>query len=421
MRGGQGESHTGNEIAYVLLGLIVCVTIYFAWKRVGPPIEAFSLRLESAMLAPVALLPDIPPLKFSHETVVSIRQRMIEMSEHPADLNLTVMDRSWHYVSHFYVLLIIPVMLYFTLRLYRLEKVVRTYRTKYSMESLLGTMSRIFPTQRSAVVSRYWDRPADKGRWASPMHPYVFAVSRGLIVDREARKALTLKDIRVENGHPIKPADYDPRRYEIDKKKALQVFASQLELGRLRPRKNLWAYPFPLRVLSAIFIAKGLGGKGDRSDEWLKKAAANFSVSKNGTPSLSVFDEADISDYLKKMSSVPDVRNVLNSHAYLMPTMMSLLLFARRRGVLIGADFLWLRPMDTTLWRSLNQTGNTVAWVEAAGVMAHWQAEMAAAQYAKKPTPLIDPAVDQAVVGLEILLKGEEEGWLFDLEKNKRG
>jgi len=195
----------------------------------------------------------------------------------------------------------------------------------------------------------------------------------------------------------------------------------QLEPGRLKPRKKLWIYPFPVRLLSAIFIAKGLGGKGDRSQEWLEKASSNFSVSEKGVPSMTVFDDDEISNYLKSALKFPDVKNVLDSHAYLMPTMMALLLFGRRRGVLIGADFLWIRPMDTTLWRTLNQTGNTVAWVEAAGVMAHWQAEMAAGQYAKKPTPLIDPCVEQALVGLDLLLTNEEEEWLFDVSKNKRG
>lgn len=410
--GGRDSDHTGTEISLLILGLLTCGYIYFFWKRVGPPTEAFSLQMAHWFLYPFTWVP--------YTSIQGFDAKIQEVAKDPESLTLGLVFYVWGYVGRFWGALLIPLMGFMAFDLYRKEKIVRQYRHKYSMETMLETVSGIFPTQLGALKSRFWEKNADTGRWASPMNPYVWAVSKGLILDlQNNRTPLKLKDIRVENGLPKKPSDYDPRRYELDRDAAQKAFAMQIEAGPLKPRRNLWEYPFPIRLISAIFIAKGLGD--GRCDEWLEKAARLYSVTPKGEPVLPVFDDDDIKKFLMKSVETVDVKKVLDSHAYLVPTLMSLLLFARTRGVIVSPDFIWLRPMDTVIWRALNQTGNTVAWIEASGAMAHWQAEKALALYSKKPSPILEPCVEQAINGLDILLKTKSEGWLFDVTKEKRG
>ncbi len=421
MRGSNPSAdQSGNELAWILLIITFSVIGYFFWKRIGPPVESASLEVASLFLWPVYFFHWLTFLPPTWTSVPEAIPKISELSSHPDRLSLPLVFFVWNYVGKFYAVLFLPFMMAATWKLSKDEKVVRKFRNKYTAEKLLGTMAEIFPTQTNALKTRMWTRKDDTGRWAAPMNPYVWAVSKGIIKDVTTNRPLKISDIRVERGHPIKPADYEAKNYDIDAEKAKEVFASQLSPGKLVPRKNLWLYPFPIRLLMAIFIAKGLGGKGDRSQEWLDKASRMYSVSADGIPSLSPFDQAAIEDFLKGAVKHPDVKRILETHAHLVPTMMSLLLFARQRGVLVCPEFLWFRGMDTVIWRALNQTGNTVAWVEASGAMAHWQAEIAVSQYAKKPVALHEPRVEKAVEGLRYSLMSEEEGWLYDISKDKR-
>ena len=68
--------------------------------------------------------------------------------------------------------------------------------------------------------------------------------------------------------------------------------------------------------------------------------------------------------------------NVANQHAWKVTAFQAMIHYARKdRSVLSSASFLWLKYVDRLLWYTLNNTGNTVAMVEAAGVHAHYKAE----------------------------------------------
>lgn len=71
------------------------------------------------------------------------------------------------------------------------------------------------------------------------------------------------------------------------------------------------------------------------------------------------------------------MKNVAIHAAYVNPFMMALLEYARTRGVLSTAYFGWIKAFDRTLWYALNQTGRTVASIEAVGALSHHAAEVA--------------------------------------------
>ena len=107
--------------------------------------------------------------------------------------------------------------------------------------------------------------------------------------------------------------------------------------------------------------------------------------------------------------TIKAVRLNMAAHGYLYPWMVDLLQRTGKRGVLITADFIWLRPIHRTLFYTLNNVGrnnvkNATGLVEGAGGIAHFMVEETLGHAA------LTPEVEEAVKGLE---KGLiDEGWL---------
>ena len=410
---GGGESHHSNEVGFLILALLLGGMGYMFWSRIGGQVESVSIAVARWFLFPFLWVPDTK--------ILQVFDVLPRFSANPSRLSIPTTLEIWSYVCRFWSAVLIPVMGWMFFDLYKREKIVRKFRRTHGMESLLEDMSKIFPTQQAALKSRYWEKDSVSGRWSSPVHPYIWAVGKKCIRDLDADGHIDLKSLRIENGFPLKPSSYDPRRYALDRDNALMAFSGQLDLvPSPSPRRDLVSYPFPVRLLVCVFMMKGVGGKGDESMALLDKAATLFEVRKN-EPVLPAFDEEKINKAIGELAKHPDVKNVLDTHAFMVPTMIGLLQFARRKGVLVSPNFIWLRPMHTVLWRALNQVGNTVAWIESAGAMAHFQAEEALAIVRGKPSPIFEPKVEEAVRGLELFLMDENENWISDPSRNKRG
>ncbi len=70
---------------------------------------------------------------------------------------------------------------------------------------------------------------------------------------------------------------------------------------------------------------------------------------------------------------------VADRHAWKCTAFIAMIKAAREEcGVLASPSFSWLKRVDRTLWYALNNTGDTVAPVEVAGVYAHYRAEVEA-------------------------------------------
>lgn len=106
-----------------------------------------------------------------------------------------------------------------------------------------------------------------------------------------------------------------------------------------------------------------------------------------------------VDELCKKHEGSPAIQKIVQSHAYILTVMASLLIAARDDGVQASADFLWLKTRDRRLWYMLNTVGRQTPFVEIAGPFAHWLAER---ELGRK---LVVPMVDEATNALELALK----------------
>ena len=112
---------------------------------------------------------------------------------------------------------------------------------------------------------------------------------------------------------------------------------------------------------------------------------------------------------------VEEIAHEISRHAFANPIMFHMLEKARERGIVVVSDFIWLRPVDRTLYYTLNNAGrhnqkNATGFVEGIGPVAHWQVEEACGR------ALVVPDVREAVEGLESALY--EEGWVCRSRRN---
>lgn len=100
------------------------------------------------------------------------------------------------------------------------------------------------------------------------------------------------------------------------------------------------------------------------------------------------------------------VQDVVVRHAYINTLMSALLQLARSKGKMWTDLFWWLKPLDRTLWWSLDQEGGDCAWSESGGVRAHLLAEI------DTNLAIQTPYVATAVIGYKKFMK--KEGWLYE-------
>ena len=58
---------------------------------------------------------------------------------------------------------------------------------------------------------------------------------------------------------------------------------------------------------------------------------------------------------------------------------------AASAAILASSQFLWLRPLDRSLWYALNQCGGRAAWAEGFAAWAHYAAEEKAKKALAEP------------------------------------
>lgn len=188
-----------------------------------------------------------------------------------------------------------------------------------------------------------------------------------------------------------RPLDFC-RRYHllegksINRQRSEKLFSAQL--GKLwEGSKYLSSYK---KGLYACFIAQACRDK-DAALGGLKTMANSMAAGK--------LDIAFADALLKKYESDARVQEVLGRHAYVNTMLAGMLLAARKSGVLQSSMFLWLRPVNRTLWYTLNNLGRRVAFCEVAGIHAHYLAETIANR------ALEQPYVEKAVDALEKSLR----------------
>jgi hypothetical protein len=279
---------------------------------------------------------------------------------------------------------------------------VEQFKRKFTMEALLKNNIKLFP-EIAPIVNRpnpITEEPLDSGPWRTARTPLQFALENGLIIDQN-RKPVPINKMIGVDGLPL--ADATILRLEkglfLDLPRAEHVFVSQLG--------DVFEGPDKLKPHQKAFAAALLAyAHSDRKAgiEMLNQLSMSFlETPPKSSKDVFTIDMSGADALLEKYSA--DHRE-LNRHAsYTNCWMSALLEFARGKGVIACSMFIWLRPIDRTLWYALNQCGRRVAWPEAAGVRAHMQAEE------EKAHMINTPEVEGAVLSLEQHLI--EAGHLF--------
>jgi intracellular multiplication protein IcmP len=251
----------------------------------------------------------------------------------------------------------------------------RIFRRTYAMNDLVKYEKENWPQISSVADLNLLKTDIDTGPWAMAIQPMQFCKRNKL-----------LEEILPQRREGMARKEWDKIEVILKRGEANRLFT--LQLGQLwRGTKNL---PPHTRGLFAVFAARI-----NADTKEAVKLLAQFGASSTSK----TIDMRGVDELLKKHENTPLVQKVVQAHAYVHTVMASMLMGAREDGVQASADFLWLKPVDRRLWYTLNAVGRQTAFVEIAGIFAHWVAEKEAGR------KLLVPMVDEATKALEATLK----------------
>lgn len=226
------------------------------------------------------------------------------------------------------------------------------------------------------------------GPWATYQLPLDFALDNKLLwiskkpVDAEA----VVDPSTMLPIPPFKPAakvqNFSAKRKMLphfkyvvfDVEKADETFSTQL--GKLWEGHD--KLPPLEKALFAIFVTQG---NGQQAEAWKMVEQIAFSW-RQGTLDAAgnmltphYADTKGVDELIAKYGNHPKVKSIIGKHAHTICVMTELLAWARAKGRLMHANFLWLKPVNRTLWYALCGQGGQSAYWEAAGPWAHAQVE----------------------------------------------
>lgn len=175
---------------------------------------------------------------------------------------------------------------------------------------------------------------------------------------------------------------------KLDRERAEILFITQL--GQLWQGPE--ALPMHAKALLACFLAH-LNEDGKACEKGLATLSLSVAAGK--------IDYSFVDSLLEKYVDTTVSKRAMSKNAYATNVIYTVLKESKNiNGVLPPAYFVWLRPIDRTLWYALNCEGRRVPFCEISGIFGHGEAERVAGH------PIEKPFVLKAVDGLE---KGLQE------------
>lgn len=256
------------------------------------------------------------------------------------------------------------------------------WHTKHNMDSLARQEQKNWPQISPVVPIDLVEQDVNKGPWAMSLNPMEFAKKYKLL---EVEKVTDPRAQWRGDGQ---------FKATLIKERAYRVLASQM--GPMWQGVN--RLPPHTKALFSIFCAR-IEHQPDEARAYIYELAAEAA---KGELHYRRTDE-----FLKKYGSAKAVQLCLKRHAYVYTMMASFLELARTDGVFASADFLWLKPIDRSLWYMLNTVGRQVAPAEVAGPWAHWLAEKE--MHRALSVPMIEEAIKGLEFGLSLIVYQPDE------------
>lgn len=250
----------------------------------------------------------------------------------------------------------------------------RVFKRIYGMRDLAKLEKVNWPQITPVVDLDLIKTDIDKGPWAMAMTPIQFCKRNKL-----------LEEVRPQRREGMHRKEWNKIEVVLKRGEANKIFA--LQLGQLW--KGVDKLSPHTRALFAIFAAR-MNADSKVAETMLRQLSASATTKLN---------LAGINELLKKHENTKLVQKIVQSHAYVLTVMASMLEGAREDGVQASSDFLWLKPIDRRLWYTLNTVGRQTPFVEVAGVFAHWIVEKEAGR------KLLVPMVEEATNALDVALK----------------
>lgn len=369
-QGGQSDNSSG------LLWIVAAIflTLGIVWYLFKAQIVGFYLLIKlyevDLFTYLTAYLSNYFDLTSAYNTFDQLQKAILYLRTNPAAASISEIATvgvgigTWLRIPFMILLMILALVVY-------LGNTTRVFTRSYAMRDLAKLEQVNWPQITPVVNLDLIKTDIDTGPWAMAMTPMQFS-----------KKFKLLEEVRTqrETGRRGERIEVVLKRGEANK-----LFA--LQLGPLW--KGVESLPPYTKALFAVFAARMNADTKPAADLLAQMSAScNTKLNFAGTDQL-----------LKKHGNSKLVKNILESHAYVLTVMAAMLEGAREDGVQASSDFLWLKPIDRRLWYTLNTVGRQTPFIEVAGIFAHWVSEKEAGR------KLLVPMVEEATNALELALK----------------
>lgn len=362
-QGGGAGGNTDNAMAPIwIMALLICVAIGI-WYYKHDVIVSFVFKVNEIQVNAILYFIDSQELQ---------RILFILQTVDPNQVDWDDLVATTESVGRYTRYPVMAILLLFAAFLYWRDVPLK-FRKTYSMKSLSSqeqtNWSAIMPVVKEDLVKT----DINTGPWAMALLPMEFAKKYNLL-----RK----DDAVIDKMMPGMEMTAGLRRGEAKRIFTLQLGAYWEGFDRCQP--HVWA-------LAAMFLARI---NRDRN------GATLIIDTLNRTFAEGKLDCSVSKPFLRKYENCAIAKEACQAHAYVLTVMASLLVEARKDGVVASADFLWLKIIDRRLWYMLNCVGRQTPYSEVGGPFAHWLAEKAMKRKSRVPM------IDEAIKGLEAAIKG---------------
>jgi hypothetical protein len=438
-----GQQQDNNDLfLYFVLALILGCALMWWLNRNAPAVRYAMMTVARAELLPISCI---------SEEAAKVRQAIAELD--PAKVTNAQVMAQLNYAGRWYAWILALFVAYLGLKSWTLSAADRFDR-RLNMRSLLvnnrGKHAAIAPILN--WPKNILDEPPDSGPWKVARQPIQFVAEHGLFydvrhkdqVDRPGKKddpAVEPIPANLLLGHDMLANPYSPvldgqPAVFLHLKKTGTVFRGQF--GPLFT--DFFHMPGYMQKLSLAFLYFG-SEKKKKAFTLLDEMSVSFKPpieagpAKWGlkypfyTPGVPARNKPQMNTNLG--TSRNEIQNLLENEGarhftdkhnkYMHLFVLSLYQYAREKGVLATAEFIWLRPLNRNLFYLLNNYGRRVAWTEVAGPWTYYKAEdelsrirgNTGCRTVGNEEAEFNDMIEEGVSALELAMY--EEGWI---EKN---
>ena len=378
---------------YLVFFIIFCCLLaagLWWFGRNAPMIHEAMMALASAELYFISFLS--PEASYVRSAIAAMDPANVTTSQAWAQLE---------YAGRWYSILTGIVVLALAIKSWPLSAADR-FKRSFSMKSLLHNNQRSHPCIAPILnwPRSILDEPADSGPWMVARQPIQFVAEHGLFVAETDAPGLAKgspvpgdmllgEDCLADPHSPVlsesPPASFDREKcFEVFKGQFGPVYVGFEKMPRYLQKLALAFLLFgsekkddAYRLLDSISMSF-LPSEPSRSARWeWARFPFCYGRARRAMPyrldlSLGGFTAGRIHSLLKR-KDVFRLTRAHNKYQYLF--ILSLYQYAREKGVLPTAEFIWLRPVNRRLFYLLNNFGRRSVWTEIAGPWAYYQAE----------------------------------------------